>query len=147
MYGINRSRKNGAEYETGYTDTIEYIQSDNYIRAQECCKDALELADQLKDSKMQKELGNYQKLIEAVLTAEDYLDNKKYTDAQNAYGEAANRSKYVDNVGIDYIEDRQELTADYIAVYDLMNLGGYISFKSSARQGRRKIYGGKNSCR
>lgn len=112
-----------AQMETGYTDTIEYIQSDNYIRAQECCKDALELADQLKDSKMQKELGNYQKLIEAVLTAEDYLDNKKYTDAQNAYGEAANRSKYVDNVGIDYIEDRQELTADYIAVYDLMNLG------------------------
>lgn len=112
-----------AQMETGYTDTIEYIQSDNYIRAQECCKDALELADQLKDSKMQKELGNYQKLIEAVLAAEDYLDNKKYTDAQNAYGEAANRSKYVDNVGIDYIEDRQDLTADYIAVYDLINLG------------------------
>ncbi len=112
-----------AQMETGYTDTIEYIQSDNYIRAQECCKDALKLADQLKDSKMKKELGNYQKLIEAVLTAEDYLDNKKYTDAQNAYGEAANRSKYVDNVGIDYIEDRQELTADYIAVYDLINLG------------------------
>ena len=112
-----------AQMETGYTDTIEYIQSDNYIRAQECCKDVLKLADQLKDSKMKKELGNYQKLIEAVLTAEDYLDNKKYTDAQNAYGEAANRSKYVDNVGIDYIEDRQELTADYIAVYDLINLG------------------------
>lgn len=111
------------QMETAYTDTIEYIQSDNYIRAQECCKDALELADRLKDSKMQKELGNYQKLIEAVLAAEDYLDHKKYTDAQNAYGEAVNRSKYVDNVGIDYIEDRQELTADYIAVYDLMNLG------------------------
>ena len=118
-----KKQEKRAQMETGYTDTIEYIQSDNYIRAQECCKDALELADQLKDSKMQKELGNYQKLIEAVLTAEDYLDNKKYTDAQNAYGEAANRSKYVDNVGIDYIEDRQELTADYIAVYDLINLG------------------------
>ena len=50
-----------AQMETGYTDTIEYIQSDNYIRAQECCKDALKLADQLKDSKMKKELGNYQK--------------------------------------------------------------------------------------
>lgn len=118
-----KKQEKRAQMETGYTDTIEYIQSDNYIRAQECCKDALELADQLKDSKMQKELGNYQKLIEAVLAAEDYLDNKKYTDAQNAYGEAANRSKYVDNVGIDYIEDRQELTADYIAVYDLINLG------------------------
>lgn len=118
-----KKQEKRAQMETGYTDTIEYIQSDNYIRAQECCKDALELADQLKDSKMQKELGNYQKLIEAVLAAEDYLDHKKYTDAQNAYGEAANRSKYVDNVGIDYIEDRQELTADYIAVYDLINLG------------------------
>lgn len=118
-----KKQEKRAQMETGYTDTIEYIQSDNYIRAQECCKDALELAVQLKDSKMQKELGNYQKLIEAVLAAEDYLDNKKYTDAQNAYGEAANRSKYVDNVGIDYIEDRQELTADYIAVYDLINLG------------------------
>lgn len=119
----NQKQEKRAQMATGYTDTIEYIQSDNYIRAHECCKDALELADQLKDSKMQKELGNYQKLIESVLKAEDYLDNKKYTDAQNAYGEAANRSKYVDNVGIGYIEDRQELTADYIAVYDLINLG------------------------
>lgn len=119
----NRKQEKRAQMETGYTDTIEYIQSDNYIRAQERCKDALALANELKDSRMQKELGNYQKLIEAVLTAEDYLDKKKYTDAQNAYGEAAKRSKYVDNVGMDYIDDRLELTADYIEVYDLINLG------------------------
>lgn len=119
----NKKMEKREQMENGYIDTIEYIQSDNYIRAQECCKDALTLAEELKDSRMQKEIGNYQKLIEAVLTAEEYLDNKKYVDAQNAYGEAANRSKYVDNVGLDHINDRLALTADYIAVYDLINLG------------------------
>lgn len=119
----NKKMEKREQMENGYTDTIEYIQSDNYIRAQECCKDTLTLAEELKDSRIQKEIGNYQKMIEAVLTAEEYLNNKKYTDAQNSYGEAANRSKYVDNVGLDYINDRLALTADYIAVYDLINLG------------------------
>lgn len=111
------------EMQAGYTDTIEYIQMDSYVRAEECCKETKELADALKDHKMQKELGNYLKLIEAVLTAEERLDKEQYTEAQAGFQDALKRARYVDNIGADYINDRLSLTASYISVYDLIYLG------------------------
>lgn len=123
----NRKMEKKKQMELGYTDTIEYIQSDNYVRAGERCADALALAEELKDTGMRKELGNCQKLIESVLAAEEQLDGKKYAEAQKGYQQAANRSRYTDNVGMDYIEERLALTANYISVYDLINLGDVLA--------------------
>ena len=121
-----RARKR-EQMEQGYLDTIEYIQIDNYARAQECCKDALKYADDLRDRGMTKQLGDYQKLIESVLAAQEHMDGKRYTDAQRAYREAAARSVYVDSIGLDYINERLALTADYISVYDLIGLGDVLA--------------------
>ena len=123
----NRRTEKREQMELGYTDTIEYVQADNYVRAKERCDEALELARELKDVRMQKELGNYQKLIETVLVAEEQLDNKKYAEAQEGYRQAANRSRYVDNTGMDYIDSRLALTANYISVCDLINLGDTLA--------------------
>lgn len=123
----NRRTEKREQMELGYTDTIEYIQADNYVRAKERCDEARELAGELKDVRMQKELGNYQKLIETVLVAEEQLDNKKYAEAQEGYRQAANRSRYVDNTGMDYIDSRLALTANYISVCDLINLGDTLA--------------------
>lgn len=123
----NRRQEKVRQLELKFTDTLEYIQADNYIRAEERCEEALTLAQELKDIERQKELGDYQKLIEAVLAGEEALDGDKYLEAQNSYTEAAKRAHYVDNVGLDYIEDRLELTADYLAVYDLINLGDTLA--------------------
>lgn len=109
--------------EAAYMKSIEYIQSDNYVRAEEECKKALKLAEQLKDAKMKQELGNYQILIETVLSADEALGNKKYADAAKLFQEASKRVRYVDNVGKDYVMDRLNLTSDYISVYDLIGLG------------------------
>ena len=89
------------QMELGYTDTIEYVQADNYVRALERCQEASELAKELKNARMQKELGNYQKLIEAVLSAQEQLEAEKYGEAQKLYQEASNRSAYVDHAGLD----------------------------------------------
>ena len=123
----NRRVKKREQMEAGYLDTIEYIQIDNYVRAQECCEDALDLAEDLKDRTMMKELGDYKKLIESVLTAQEHMDAQRYTDAQKAYREAAVRSVYVDSLGLDYINDRLALTADYITIYDLISLGDTLA--------------------
>ena len=123
----NRRVKKREQMEAGYLDTIEYIQIDNYVRAQECCEDALDLAEDLKDRTMMKELGDYKKLIESVLTAQEHMDAQRYTDAQRAYREAAVRSVYVDSLGLDYINDRLALTADYITIYDLISLGDTLA--------------------
>lgn len=109
--------------ENGYMDTIEYIQMNNYNRAKECCEESGKLAEELKDEKMTNELSNYGKLIEAVLVADEQLDKKLYADALLSYQEAAKRSKYVDNIGMDYINERLERTADFISVYEQISLG------------------------
>lgn len=123
----NRRVRKKEQMEQKYLDTIEYIQIDNYARAQECCGEALELADDLRDRVMTKQLGDYQKLIESVLAAQEHMDGQRYADAQRAYREAAARSVYVDSIGLDYINDRLALTADYISVYDLIGLGDVLA--------------------
>lgn len=123
----NKREEKWEQMQLGYTDTIEYIQMNNYVKAQEQCESARELAEELKNWKMQEELGNYLKLIEAVLDAEELLNNEQFTDAQEAFKEAANRARYVDNIGLDYINKRLELTADYISIYDLIYLGDNLA--------------------
>lgn len=115
------------QMELGYTDTIEYIQMDNYTKAQEKCEAAFDLADELKDKQMKAELGDLMKLVEAVLRGQQLLEEGKYTEAQEAFLEAAKRAEYVDRLGADYIGRRLELTASYISVYDLIYLGDSLT--------------------
>jgi|GEM_PF-3636154 len=130
--------------ELGYTDTIEYIQADNYVRANERCKDAQKQAEQLKNQKMQAELGNYLKLIETVLDADDKLDNKKYANAQTLYKDAANRARYIDHLGLDYINEKLKTTANYISVYDLINLGDTLALNLQYDKAEEKYLEAKN---
>lgn len=113
--------------EAAYMKSIEYIQSNNYVRAEEECKKALKMAEELKHTKMKSELGNYQILIETVLSADEALDNKKYADAGKLFQEASKRVRYVDNVGKDYVSDRLSLTSNYTSVYDLIGLGDTLA--------------------
>ncbi len=127
VFRYRKREEKRVQMELGYTDTIEYVQADNYVRALERCQEASELAKELKNARMQKELGNYQKLIEAVLSAQEQLEAEKYGEAQKLYQEASNRSAYVDHAGLDYINDRLALTASYITVYDLISLGDTLA--------------------
>ena len=144
MVRYNKKMERIRNMEVGYTDTIEYIQADNYVRAEERCKDTKELAEQLKDHKMQGELGNYLKLIETILAADDKMDNKKYADAQTLYKDAANRARYVDNLGLDYILNRLALTANYLSVYDLINLGDTLALNLQYDKAEEKYLEAKN---
>lgn len=112
-----------------YIDTIEYIQMNNYMRAQECCNEAADFALSLHDKKMQTEIGICLKLIEAVIAADDLMSNGEYTQAQSGYREAAIRARYADNLGADYINDQLARTAGYISVYDYIYLGDSLAEK------------------
>lgn len=123
---IKRTEKR-EQMELSYTDTIEYIQMDNYLKAQEKCEKAYDLAGELKDTQMTTELGDLMKLVEAVLRGQQLLEEEKYTEAQEAFLEASKRAEYVDRLGADYIKRRLELTASYISVYDLIYLGDSLT--------------------
>ena len=123
----NKRVEKREQMELGYTDTIEYIQMDNYPKAQEKCETAYDLAKDLKDARMITELGDLMKLVEAVMRGQQLLEEEKYTEAQEAFLEAAKRAEYVDRLGADYISQRLELTATYISVYDLIYLGDSLT--------------------
>lgn len=67
----NNRQKQIASMEQNYYDTIEYIQEDNYIRAQEKCQEALSLAEDLGDEEIRSDTDNYLKLIESVIADDD----------------------------------------------------------------------------
>lgn len=110
-------------------DTIEYIQMNNYVRAQECCNQTADLAQSLHDKKMQTETGICLKLIEAVIAADELMSTGEYSQAQSGYREAAIRARYADNLGLDYINDQLARTAGYISVYDYIYLGDSLAEK------------------
>ena len=119
----NNRKKDIAAMEQSFYDAIEYIQADNYPRAKTECQNALDLANKLKDEEIQTDASNYMKLIESVIAGDTDLNDGEYRDAQRNYLNAQNRSRYADNLGLDYIQDRLEQTGQYITVYDLIALG------------------------
>lgn len=123
----NRREDKKEQLQLAYADTIEYIQMNNYTRAGETCGNACSLAEELKDRAMQAELGSCRKLIEAVQAAQGFLDAEDYAEAQGAFLEASKQAAYVDNLGLDYIKDKLELTAGYLSVYDLIRLGDSLT--------------------
>lgn len=128
---ILHKRRQGkiADMQMKFADTIEYIQMNNYIRAQECCNETADLAQGLRNRKMQAEMGSYLKLIEAVIAADALMDGGEYAQAQSGYREAAIRARYADNLGLDYINDRLASTAGYISVYDYIYMGDLLAEK------------------
>ena len=119
----NNRKKDIAAMEQSFYDAIEYIQADNYPRAKTECQNALDLANKLKNEEIQNDASNYMKLIESVIAGDTDLNDGEYRDAQRNYLNAQNRSRYADNLGLDYIQDRLEQTGQYITVYDLIALG------------------------
>ena len=123
----NHRQKQIASMEQNYYDTIEYIQEDNYIRAQEKCQEALSLAEDLGDEEIRSDADNYLKLIESVIAGDDALTNGQYSDAQRYFLNAQNRSRYADNLGQDYISDRLAQTSQYMSVYEMISLGDTLA--------------------
>jgi len=110
-----------------YTNTIEYVGDNNYIRAREECEAALEVAEKLKDKEMKTRLSDYLKLIEAVITADDAYGGGDYEEAQTAYLNAKERMRYADNLGDTYIEARLSKIEDYLLVFDYIQLGDSLA--------------------
>ncbi len=106
-----------------YLQTIEYILADNYIKAEEKANETIDLAEEIKDIEMKEDATNYLMLAETVIAGDDFLSSKNYESAQNSYLNALDRSRYADNMGKEYIENKLDRTADYMSVYDLIALG------------------------
>ena len=79
------------------------------------------------------------KLIESVIAGDDALTGGEYSDAQRNFLNARNRTRYADNLGLDYIDDRLEQTSQYMSVYELISLGDTLAQASSTTRPRSSI--------
>ncbi len=123
----SQRKKHMQEMELRYANAIEYIQDANFMRAGEECKEALKLAEKLRDRKRVKELSDYQKLIEAVSAAEDLFSKGNYEEAQAAYVTAKDRSRYADRIADGYIDKKLSAITDYLSVFDYIQLGDILT--------------------
>lgn len=132
------------EMERRYSNMIEYIQDDNFVRAEEECSEALKLAEKLKKKKEIQEISDYQKLIEAVNVADDAFSSGKYGDAQSAYVTAKERSRYADRVADDYIDKQLSHITDYLSVFDYIQLGDTLAAQGDFERAEEKYLHAKS---
>lgn len=111
------------DMERKYGNTIEYIQDNNFIRAEEEGNEVLTYAERLRDKKWIQQISDYLKLIEAVNVADKNYQDGKYEEAQSGYVTAKERSRYADHIADDYIKQKLNHIVDYLSVFDAIQLG------------------------
>lgn len=109
-----------------FTNTVEYVNTGNYIRAKEECEQAQKLAEKLKDDKMRNRLQEYLFVIETVILADESYSSKDYEAADEYYLSALDRIRYADNIGMDYIENKLDKISVFLSVEDYLTLGDML---------------------
>lgn len=110
-----------------YSNTKEYIQDYNFVRANEEAKEALAYAEILRNKEYIQEISDYLKLIEAINNADEDYGEGNYEDAQNSYISARERSRYADHIADDYIDQKLKQIEDYLSVFDYIQLGDALN--------------------
>ena len=139
-----RRQRQIADMNYYYTNAIEYINTDNFVRAKEDCEKAEELAEKLKDDTMRSKLQEYLFVIETVMMADESYSNGKYEDAHDSYLKAMDRARYADQIGTEYMERRLDKIADYISVTDYIALGDSWLEKADYERAEEKYLLAKN---
>lgn len=106
-----------------FTNTVEYVNTDNYVRAREECTQAQELAQKLRDDAMKSRLQEYLLVIETVILADESYAGGEYSEANEYYLTAINRARYADNIGTDYLEKKLDRISVFLSVEDDIALG------------------------
>ena len=119
-----RHGKKVEELNDAISETVQFMKADNYVRAQESCKKALDEASQISTKKAETErLRNYMLLIDSILQADSAFHDKDYPAAMDAYITALDNSHNADNLGENYIQRRISQVEEHIGIEDFLQLG------------------------
>lgn len=141
-----RSRAQKRESMEQFFANVEtYMEDNNFVRAQEECKKALELAEKLRDSEKKELYNSYLVCLEAVISADDQYEEGDYTQAKDAYLTAMARVRYADNAGLSYIEKKLEQIREYEQVFDYITLGDSLLELESYELAEEKYLEAKRS--
>lgn len=118
-----KKMNNIAQMETHYLNTIEYVQDENFVTAQEECKKAYDLAVKVKNEEIKEDCAEYTKLLEAILKADGLMEKGSYQEALDGYLRAKSRSRYSDNLASAYLDRQLVKAAQHTQVMDYLHLG------------------------
>lgn len=126
IFLYRRRQQRIADMNFYFTNTVEYIDTGNFLRAKEECAKAAELADKLKDKEMRDRLQEYLFVIETVILGDESYSEGSYEEARDHYENAMNRIRYADFVGEAYMETKLDKIADFLSVSDFIALGDML---------------------
>lgn len=121
-----------------YTNTIEYVNTENFVRAKEECEKAGELAEKLRDTGMRSRLQEYLFVIETVILADEKYSDGEYESAQDYFLNAMDRARYADQIGTGYMERKLDKLAEYLSVTDYIVLGDSLLEKEEYAKAEEK---------
>ena len=121
-----RKQQRIADMNFYFTNTVEYIDTGNFIRAKEECAKAAELAEKLKDKEMRSRLQEYLFVIETVILGDESFSAGSYEEARDHYENAMDRVRYADFIGETYMETKLDKLADFLSVSDYIALGDML---------------------
>lgn len=126
-----------------FTNTVEYVNTGNFVRAKEECGKSAELADKVRDDAMRDRLQEYLFVIETVILGDESFSRQNYSEAAEHYRSALERTRYADLIGSDYVETKLDLIADYLAVTDYITLGDSLLEKGDYEKAEEKYLSAK----
>ena len=104
-------------------EAIEYIKADNYVRAQESCKSAIDQAKDLGKHEDEKRIRGYLIVVDGITSGDKSFVEKDYLTAYDTYMTAKENSRQADLMGMNYINQRIDQTEKFIYVTDFIALG------------------------
>lgn len=125
MFCIKRNKKlDDINQMNQYKASAEaYINNQNFEKANEEYKNALDIAQKYKLSDDADILDQDHKFTDAVIKADNYLNDGKYEDAFEQYKIALDKCGDINENGKAYIEKKMEIAKKGMNVADLLTLG------------------------
>lgn len=103
--------------------TVQYMDEDNYLRAQETCKEALVMAKDLKRDDDEKTCQGYMFLLDNLVAADDSFNNGNYRAAYESYTRAKKYTPGTNKSVYTYIHNRLENITHHLDAAEFLELG------------------------
>lgn len=111
------------EFNTVVAETQQFMDAGSYVRAQDSCKHAIELAQDLGRDKEEALLKSDLMLLDSVVEANEWFNNRHYSSAYEEYLKAMRMSEANDVKIRDYIQTQLDRIEAQLNMTQFMNLG------------------------
>ena len=105
------------------TQTVEYMNAENFQRAQETCKTALDLADDLSREDDGKKLTDTLNLLDSIIQANDFFDKQVYDVAYAAYVQSVKFDVIGNKAVSSYIRRQLDNVSKHLDAEQFLQLG------------------------